>query len=144
MADINHVTIVGRLTRDAELNYTATGQPVCKFSIAVNRQRKEGDKWVDEASFFDVTLWGKRGESVNQYLLKGKQIGVEGELRQDRWIKEGQNRSKVEIMATNVQLLGGGNKDSQSSPSAQPEKSANASSTASGNSDEGFADEIPF
>ena len=51
MADINHVVLVGRLTRDAELKYTANGQAVCKFSIAVNRRRKNGDQWEDEANY---------------------------------------------------------------------------------------------
>jgi single-strand DNA-binding protein len=107
MADLNHVVLIGRLTRDAELKYTANGQAVCKFSIAVNRRRKSGDQWVDEANFFDIVLWGRQGESLNQYLLKGKMVGVDGELRQDRWEQDGQNRSKVEIVANNLQLLGG-------------------------------------
>ena len=107
MADINHVVLVGRLTRDAELKYTTGGQAVCKFSVAVNRRRKNGDQWEDEANYFDVTLWGRQGEALNQYLLKGKSVGVEGELRQDRWQQDGQNRSKVEIVANNIQLLGG-------------------------------------
>lgn len=108
MADVNHVILIGRLTRDAELKYTANGQAVCKFSLAINRRRKNGDQWVDEANFFDVVLWGRSGEAINQYLTKGKQVAVEGELRQDRWEQDGQNRSKIEIMANNVQLLGGG------------------------------------
>jgi single-strand DNA-binding protein len=108
MADLNHVALIGRLTRDAELKYTANGQAVCKFSIAVNRRKKNGDQWEDEPNFFDIVLWGRQGESLNQYLVKGKQIGVDGELRQDRWQQEGQNRSKVEIVANNIQLIGGG------------------------------------
>jgi single-strand DNA-binding protein len=108
MADLNHVTLIGRLTRDAELKYTSGGQAVCKFSIALNRRRKNGDQWEDEANFFDIVLWGRQGEALNQYLVKGKMVGVEGELRQDRWQQDGQNRSKVEIVATNLQLLGGG------------------------------------
>ncbi|MDR2516371.1 MAG: single-stranded DNA-binding protein [Spirochaetaceae bacterium] len=107
MADINHVVLVGRLTRDAELKYTAGGQAVCKFSVAVNRRKKSGDQWVDEANFFDIVLWGRQGEALNQYLVKGKLVGVDGELRQDRWEQDGQNRSKVEIVANNLQLLGG-------------------------------------
>ena len=107
MADINHVVLVGRLVRDAELKYTVGGQAVCKFSIAVNRRRKNGDQWEDEANFFDIVLWGRQGESLNQYLIKGKQIGIDGELRQDRWQQDGQNRSRVEIVADNIQLMGG-------------------------------------
>lgn len=106
-ADLNHVNLIGRLTRDAILSYTAGGTAVCKFALAVNRRIKKGDQWTEEASFFDCVLWGKSGESINQYLLKGKQIAVDGELRQERWQHEGQNRSKIEVVANNVQLLGG-------------------------------------
>ena len=108
MADINRVILVGRLTRDAELRYTGGGMAVCKFAIAINRRKRTGEQWEDEAHFFDVVLFGKQGEAINQYLVKGKQVGIDGELRQNRWEKDGQPRSKVEIAAFNVQLLGGG------------------------------------
>jgi len=107
MNDLNQVMIIGRLTRDAELKYTAGGFAIASFSIAVNRKRKNGDQCVDEVSYFDVNLFGKSAENLNQYLIKGKQVGIQGELRQDRWEQDGQNRSKVIIVATNVQLLGG-------------------------------------
>ena len=104
MNDTNNVTIIGRLTRDSELTYTNTGTPICKFSIAFSSYAgKDKDNYT---SFIAIVLWGKQGESISQYLLKGKQICVTGELRQDRWQQEGQNRSKVEIVASNVQLLG--------------------------------------
>jgi single-strand DNA-binding protein len=108
MADVNHVVLVGRLTRDAELKYTPSGFPISTFSLAINRRKKSGDTWVDEANFFDVDLFGKSAESLKTYLIKGKQIAVEGELRQDRWEKDGQKHSRVTISASNVQLLGGG------------------------------------
>jgi len=120
MADINHVVLVGRLTRNAELKYTAGGQSVCKFSLAINRRRKNGDQWEDEANYFDVVLWGRQGEALNQYLLKGKLVGVDGELRQDRWQQDGQSRSKVEIIAGNIQLMGGNSGgNSAGTPAAQ-------------------------
>jgi single-strand DNA-binding protein len=108
MIDINSVWLIGRLTRDSELKVLASGQAVCKFSIAVNRRKKSGEQWVDEPNFFDIILWGKQGEVLSQYLVKGKQVAIDGELRQDRWEQDGQNRSKIEIIANNVQLLGGG------------------------------------
>ncbi|MDR0601811.1 MAG: single-stranded DNA-binding protein [Treponema sp.] len=166
MADLNHVTLIGRLTRDAELKYTSGGQAVCKFSIAVNRRRKNGDQWEDEPSFFDIVLWGRQGESLNQYLVKGKMIGVEGELRQDRWQQDGQNRSKVEIVANNLQLLGGAGSSSSSpgggafsgssgggfyqqpkAPSESPsqeERRPDDGRNGSGPASDGFADDIPF
>jgi len=152
MADLNHVVLIGRLTRDAELKYTAGGQAVCKFSIAVNRRKKSGDQWEDEANFFDIVLWGKQGESLQSYLVKGKMIGVDGELRQDRWQQDGQNRSKIEIIANYVQLLGGGGGSSGSGD----RQSYNNNSSSSGNysapesqgytspKDDGFTDDIPF
>ncbi len=108
MSDVNVVILIGRLTRDAELKYSSGGMAICKFSLAINRRKKTGDEWTEEANFFDVVLMGKMGESINQYLVKGKQIAVEGELHQNRWEQDGQARSKVEIFANNVQLLGGG------------------------------------
>jgi single-strand DNA-binding protein len=164
MADINHVVLVGRLTRDAELKYTAGGQAVCKFSVAINRRKKNGDQWEDEPNYFDVVLWGRQGESLNQYLVKGKSVGVEGELRQDRWQQDGQNRSKVEIVANNIQLLGGssgsfgGNShgDSGSQGGNQGSSGTGGSYGTSGSwqkkggennpppSDDNFTDDIPF
>jgi single-strand DNA-binding protein len=136
MADINHVVLVGRLTRDAELKYTANGQAVCKFSIAVNRRRKQGEQWVDEANFFDIVVWGRQGESLNQYLVKGKLVGVDGELRQDRWEQDGQNRSKIEIVANNLQLLGG----NQGAPSGTSGGMSGGGSYGGGGRDAGYQD----
>jgi len=149
MADINHVVLVGRLTRDAELKYTAGGQAVCKFSIAINRRRKNGDQWEDEANYFDIVLWGRQAEALNQYLLKGKPVGVEGELRQDRWQQDGQNRSKVEIVASNIQLLGGSGGgqnfgNSRESGNTQGSWAGKSGENNSPPSDDHFTDDIPF
>ena len=89
MRDINVVVLVGRLTRDAELKYTKSGTAIVRFSLAVNRSRKQDDQWIDETSFFDIDFWGKGAEAVNRYLTKGQQVAVEGELRQDRWEQDG-------------------------------------------------------
>lgn len=105
--DINHVVLVGRLTRDAELRYTNSGSAVANISLAINTRRRRDDQWVEEAHFFDAVVWGKTAESLSPYLTRGKQIGLEGELRQNRWEQDGQRRSKVEIFTRNIQLLGG-------------------------------------
>ncbi len=154
MTDLNRVILIGRLTRDAELKYTTGGQAVCKFALAINRRKKSGDQWVEEVNFFDIVLWGRSGEAINQYLIKGKQIAVEGELRQDRWEQDGQNRSKVEIVANNVQLLGGGAGSSPAtgaSPQRERKNEYNRSGTENdqfGGSDsstqDDFTDDIPF
>lgn len=106
-SDLNSVTLVGRLTRDAELSYLPSGSAVARLSIAVNRNRKEGEQWVSEANYFDISVFGKTAENLKPYLLKGKQIAVQGSLRQDRWEKDGQKFSRVNIVASDVQLLGG-------------------------------------
>lgn len=110
MSDINSINIIGRLTRDAELKYNNTGTPVLNISIAVNTSKKQDDTWIDEPNFFDVVLWGKLGESLIQYLQKGKQIAITGELKQDRWEQDGIQRSKVKIKANNIQLIGANNR----------------------------------
>ncbi|WP_296016659.1 single-stranded DNA-binding protein [uncultured Treponema sp.] len=115
MTDINKTVLVGRLTKDIEIKYTNSGAAIGNLSIAVNRSRKQDDQWIDEASFFDVKIYGKMAESLRPYLTKGKQIAVEGFLKQERWQKDGQNFSKVTVGAENVQLLGG-NSGSDSQP----------------------------
>jgi single-strand DNA-binding protein len=149
MADINNVTLAGRLTRDAELKYLNSGVAVLKFAMAVNaRKRDASGEWLDEPNFFDVTLFGKSAEALNSYLLKGKQVAVSGELRQDRWESEGQARSRVYVLANNIMLIGGG-KDGgnhernshaepaeRSAPAAKPKKSAPPV--------DDFEDDIPF
>ena len=119
MSDLSIAVLVGRCTRDAELKYTQGGQPICHFSVATSARKKQGSEWVDEASFWDVDLWGKQGESLAQYLTKGKQVAVEGSMRQDRWEHEGQKHMKVIVNANTVQLLG--TKPAQDSqPASQP------------------------
>ena len=106
MTDNNSVSINGRLVREAELKFTQGGTAILKFSIAVNRSVKKGEKWEDEASFFDCTMFGKMAESVNKYLEKGKQVSLIGELVQNRWEQDGQKHSRVEIIVNRLQLLG--------------------------------------
>ena len=114
--DLNHAVLIGRLAKNAELKSAPNGLAVCKFTLAVNRRKKNGDRWEDEANFFDVTLFGKQAESLEQYLLKGRMIAVEGELRQERWTQDGQNRSKVTVHANKIQLLGGDSRQEQGRP----------------------------
>lgn len=150
MADINHVTLVGRLTRDAELKYTNSGQAVSNIALAVNQRRRRDDQWVDEAHFFDCVVWGRTAEVLNQYLVKGKQVGIEGQLRQRRWEQEGRARSQVEISVNNIQLLGSRNdvaprEEPGAPPASRPAGGAPPARAAGGipPADE-FTDDIPF
>lgn len=131
MNDMNVVAINGRLVREAELRFSTSGTVILRFSIAVNRSVKKGDKWEDEASFFDCTMFGKMAEGVSKYLEKGKQVSIIGELVQNRWEKDGQSRSKVEIIVNKLQLLGG--KDEQKQSYQQEPQGP-----------ENFEDDIPF
>ena len=108
MEDTNSVIMVGRLTRDAETKYTNSGLAICNFSIANNRRKKEGDDYVDTVSFFDCVLFGKTAENLGQYLEKGKQVLVNGNLVQDRWEdNEGNKRNKTSIVVYKLQFFGG-------------------------------------
>ncbi|HSE29024.1 MAG TPA: single-stranded DNA-binding protein [Candidatus Saccharimonadales bacterium] len=106
---VNQVILMGNLTRDPELKTTPSGQSVCSFSLAINRSwQDQSGQQQDAVEFFDVTAWGKLGELVNQYLSKGRKCLVMGRLSQRSWEQEGQKRSKVEVVASDVTFLDGG------------------------------------
>ena len=143
--DLNVVALSGRLTRESELRYTNGGMAICRFSLAVNRRTKKGDNWEDEASFFECSMFGKSAESVNQFLEKGKQVNVVGELRQNRWEKDGQMQSRVEVIVNNLQLIGGsgqgreegngGTASTSRQTAAQPARSSYPSSSGKRNTE---------
>ncbi len=122
--DLNVVALSGRLVRESELRYTNGGMAICRFSLAVNRRTKKGDNWEDEASFFDCSMFGKSAESVNQFLEKGKQVNVVGELRQNRWEKDGQTQSRVEVIVNNLQLIGGSSQGREEGSSTPQQRQA--------------------
>ena len=108
--NINRVIITGNLTRDPELRALPSGTSVCQLRIASNTRRKDGQsgEWVDKANYFDVTIWGRQGENAAQYLAKGRPVAIDGRLEWREWQdKEGNNRQSVEIVADNIQFLGG-------------------------------------
>lgn len=109
MQDLNCFQLIGRVTRDVELKYTSGGTAQARLSIAVNRSVKKGDAWTEEVSYFDANLWGRQAEGLAKHLTKGKQVAISGQLRQNRYEKDGQTVSKVELSVDNIQLLGGGN-----------------------------------
>ena len=139
--DLNKWIGIGRLVRVSELKYLGNGTAVCKFAIAVDKRIKKNEEWVTDVSFVDIVLWGKSGESLNQYLVKGKQVAIEGELHQNRWEQDGQSRSKIEIVASNVQLLGGKSEGHADAPPPSTPPRTPASAGASTPPD--FEDDIP-
>jgi single-strand DNA-binding protein len=103
LVSFNRVIIAGNLTRDPELRFTQGGIPVCDFGIAVNRVRSKNE----EVDFFDVSAWRELGETIANYKKKGDPILLEGRLQYRTWeAQDGSKRSKVDVVADNVQFLG--------------------------------------
>ena len=110
MANLNKVMIIGNLTADPEVRTTPRGNSVAELRLAVNRVSSgpnEGER-REETTFLDVTCWGRTAEIAGQYLAKGRPVFIEGRLQQDIWEDKqtGQKRSKIRIVAENMQLLG--------------------------------------
>ena len=110
MASFNKVLLLGNLTRDPEVRYTPKGSAVCDLGVAVNRvyTTDSGEK-REEATFVEVTLWGRTAEVAGEYLKKGRPIFIEGRLQLDSWDDKqtGQKRSKLKVIGETMQLLGG-------------------------------------
>lgn len=116
MTDLNTVILIGRLTKDLELKYTTNGMAVGTGSIAVNREAVRNSEKVKETSFFNFSMFGKIAESLKMYMTKGKQICLQGALKQRTWNDEnGGKHYVIEIIVENVQLLGGGNSQNNQS-----------------------------
>jgi single-strand DNA-binding protein len=110
MANFNRVILMGNLTRDPELKYLPSGTAVCEFSLAVNRRFKdrEGNQ-RDETCFVDLSAFGRQGETIKQYMSKGRALLVEGRLKQDTWTaQDGSKRSKLYVIVDNFTFVGSG------------------------------------
>lgn len=143
---MNRVVLIGNLTRDVEVRYTASGTAVAELGLAVNERVKKGEEWVDEPVFVDVTVWGRMAEVAGEYCSKGSKVGIDGRLKLDSWEKDGQKRSKLRVTADKVELLtpkgdgvSGGGRQREEEPAH-----AGSRQEASGSSG-GYDDEdIPF
>jgi single-strand DNA-binding protein len=105
--NINRVILTGNLTRDPDVRATPNGLSICKFGIAVNTRRKNGDQWEEKANFFRVTVFGRQADTCAQYLKKGRPVAIDGRLEWSTWETEGQKRESVDIIADSIQFLGG-------------------------------------
>lgn len=116
---INRVNISGNLTRDPELRATASGTQVLSFGVAVNDRRRnpQTGEWEDYPNFVDCTMFGARAEAVNRYLQKGSKVAIEGKLRYSSWERDGQRRSKLEVIVDDIEFM---NARPASSPAASP------------------------
>ena len=104
---INRVTLSGNLTRDGELRTTGSGMAVLSFGMAVNERRRNpqtGD-WDDYANFIDCVMFGSRAEGLANYLTKGTKVAIEGKLRWSQWERDGQKRSKIEVVVDEIEFM---------------------------------------
>ena len=115
---INRVNISGNLTRDPELRATQGGMQVLGFGVAVNdrRRNQQTGEWEDYPNFVDCTMFGNRAESMGRILHKGMKVAIEGKLRYSSWDKDGQRRSKLEVIVDEIELMS--QKQGQQAPQA--------------------------
>ncbi len=151
---VNKVFLMGNLTRDVELKYTPSNQPVATFGLAMNRRYRTRDgEDREETTFVDCEAWARTAEVMSEYLSKGRPVFIEGRLKLDQWQdKEGNKRSKLRVVVENFQFVdsrggagGGGGGGRASSP--EPVASANrpsAPSPDSGQHQPVSEDDIPF
>ena len=129
---INRVCISGNLTRDPEVRQSGSGMAILKMGVAVNDRRKNGQtgEWEEVPNFFDVVVFGTRGESLSRFLSKGSKVAIEGKLRWSQWeTPDGDKRSKVEIVADDLEFLssrneGGSGRQSYDAPAAPESKAS--------------------
>ena len=112
---INRVNISGNLTRDPELRATASGTQVLSFGVAVNDRRRnpQTGEWEDYPNFVDCTMFGTRAEAVSRYLSKGSKVAIEGKLRYSSWERDGQRRSKLEVIVDEIEFMSRGQQGGQ-------------------------------
>lgn len=118
---INRVIISGNLTRDPELRATAGGMQVMSLGVAVNDRRKnqQTGEWEDFPNFVDCTMFGTRAESLARFLSKGTKVAIEGKLRWSQWERDGQKRSKLEVVVDDLEFM---SSRQQGAPMQQPQQ----------------------
>lgn len=104
---INRVNLTGNLTRSPELKTTSGGTAVLAFGVAVNDRRRnpQTGEWEDYPNFVECTMYGNRAQSIAQYLTKGTKVAIEGKLRYSSWEKDGQKRSKLEVVVDEIEFM---------------------------------------
>lgn len=108
MADINRVTLTGRLTKDPESHTTSNENTITTLRVAVNNRKKQADgSWGEAPGFYDVKVFGHQAAACAEHLTKGRQVAVDGRLDWSEWEdKEGNKRQSVQIVASDVKFLG--------------------------------------
>ena len=142
---MNKIIVIGHLGRDPEMRYTPNGQAVTSFSVASSRRyTTSSGEQKEETEWFNVSAWGKLGETCNQYLAKGRQVYVEGRLSSRTYEgRDGQTRTSLDISLTDVQFLGGRGGDGDGGPPSSPYE-AEPGATANEGFDGDPVDDLPF
>ncbi len=143
---VNKVFLMGNLTRDVELKYTPSNQPVADLGVATNRRYRTRDgEDRKETTFVDCEAWGRTAEVMSQYLAKGSPVFIEGRLKLDSWEdKEGKKRSKLRVVVENFQFIDSrGSSSGGSQPPAKSDRSEASASVGSGHEPVNESD-IPF
>ena len=138
---------MGNVTRDIELRYTPKGTAVSDIGLAVNRVRTgdSGEK-IEETTFVDVTLWGRTAEIAHQYSGKGRPLFIEGRLHMDSWDDKtsGQKRTKLKVIAENIQLMGSPGGGSQHGGNPAPQQAPQQGGSPAQGAPIDDNDDIPF
>lgn len=153
MANVNKVLLIGNLTRDPEVRFTANGTAVADIGLAINRVYKQGDEKKEETTFVDVTAWSRQAEIAGEYLKKGSPVFIEGRLQLDTWEDKtsGDKRSKLVVICENLQLLGSkaegstkGDGKPSGKPAGKPSGKGGGKPATKPESGEPADDDIPF
>ena len=124
MPSYNHTILMGHLTRDPEKRMTTEGKPVVRFTVAVNRPRSKDHEGEEEVLFMPCVSFGKTAEVAGEYLSKGDPVHLVGRLRENKWEKDGQKRSRIELVVGSVQLLKSRGNGANEKTGDQPEEDA--------------------
>lgn len=145
MASVNKCIFIGNVTKDPEIRYAPSGDGIANFSIAVNESWKDKNGQKQErVEFVNVVAYRKLAEIIGEYLRKGASVYIEGKMQTRKWqTKDGQDRYTTEIIADQMQMLGGRDADSGGSQERQRPADRPAPATAGGSSFDEFADDIP-
>ena len=146
---INRVCVTGNLTRDPEFRATQSGSQVLSFGIAVNDRRKnqQTGEWEDYPNFVDCTMFGTRAEKIANYIAKGSKVAIEGKLRYSSWERDGERRSKLEVIVDEIEFMS--RRDEQdgaviNTPTAAPVRPVAPSKAAPVAAVEVYDEDIPF
>ena len=141
---INRVMISGNLTRDAEIRSTQSGMAILGFGVAVNDRRKnqQTGEWEDYPNFVDCTMFGTRAEAVSRFLAKGNKVAIEGKLRYSSWEKDGQRRSKLEVIVDEIEFMS--QRQGGAAPAAAPVSAPAPAPAAAPPAVDLYDEDIPF